>query len=69
MQDGCHNCKFVGQQGQAGICRRHPPTLVVTDKGYASQFPPVTPATWCGDFEIGNRVAIAHALPKRVDQI
>lgn len=51
----CETCKFFFIDGEAMLCRRHPPTVVVipTPKQYEfklqSCFPTMLPSGWCGE--------------------
>ena len=57
MKDSCTTCKFsTGGPIQGMFCRRRPPTVLAAPapKGMAvmSQFPPVKPEMWCGEFQV-----------------
>ncbi len=73
MSEQCATCKCFSRMANGFVCRFNPPTLVTiqgTDElgnqGLIVQghHVPVKADGWCKQYEAGQRVAIASALPK-----
>ena len=62
MIERCLNCKFAFEDNTTILCRRNPPTVMlteikkvagkITEIGHWTQFPTMQPSGWCGEWKL-----------------
>ena len=58
VRENCGNCRFFAGDEEdggdelfsEGLCKAHPPVVIVVDPGYRSVFPMTERGGWCGEF-------------------